>query len=90
MTPGFICRHVSAGAPVLRAVRDTPLDDDDSGWCCTCGQDDHETADYLLVNLDRYVMADRSLKAVLDSAINTIAERATCEHPWVIEAIEAI
>jgi len=74
---------------VLRAVRDTPLDDDDSGRCFACGQDGHETEDYLLVNLDRYARADQNLKDVLGSAINTVSRRDAIGQPWIIEEVAA-
>lgn len=83
--PGIICRHISLGAAVLRAVRDEPLDENDSGWALACGQDDHLTKDYLIVDLDRYASKDISLVEILALPVNTLAVRANKNQPWVIE-----
>lgn len=90
MMPGFVCRHVSAGAPVLRAVHDEPLDADDSGWSLTCGRDAHQTEDYLIVNLERYAASDESVRTVLASPVNTLAYRSRQDQPWVVEDVESV
>lgn len=87
MTPGFTCRHVHAGAPVLRAVRDEPLDSNDSGWALVCGGYDHVDEDYMIVDLDRYVSQDESLVTVMELPPNTVACRAQEHQPWVVEAL---
>jgi hypothetical protein len=36
----IVCEHIASdGAPINRAVHDTPLSDEDSGWQFSCGQD---------------------------------------------------
>lgn len=87
MMPGFTCCHVSAGAPVLRALHDEPLDENDSGWSLTCGRSDHATADYRLVNVERLTELDRSLESVLALPVNTLAHRSGKDQPWVIEPV---
>ena len=85
MRPGFICKHVSAGAPILSAVRDEPIDEIDSGWSLLCGRPDHAYEDYLTVNLDRYESRDATLVEVLDLPPYTVCVRTQHGQPWVIE-----
>lgn len=85
MKPGIICCHISTGAPVLRAVRDEPQDENDSGWALACGQDDHITKDYLIVDLDRHASKDETLVEILELPVNTLAVRAGKDQPWIIE-----
>lgn len=87
MMPGFTCCHVSAGDPVLRALHDEPLDEDDSGWSLTCGRSDHATTDYRLVNVERLTELDRSLESVFALPVNTLAHRSGKDQPWVIEPV---
>lgn len=84
MTPGFTCRHVHLGAPILRAVRDEPLDENDSGWALVCGAD-HMPEEFMIVDLDRYVSRDMSLVELLDLPPYTVAVRVEQDQPWVIE-----
>ena len=85
MTPGCICKHVSAGASILRAVRDAPTCTNDSGWALVCERVGHVSEDYLLVNLDNYQSRDQSLVDVLDLPRYTVAARTREDLPWVIE-----
>ena len=85
MTPGCICKHVSAGASILRAVRDMPTITNDSGWSLVCHRVDHVSADYLTVNLDTYQSHDLSLADVLELPPYTVAARTRADRPWVIE-----
>ncbi len=85
MMPGFICSHVSAGAPILYASHDEPIDEDDSGWQLMCGAEDHVTADFLVVNVERYATLDETLRDLLSLPVNTTALRVGKDQPWVIE-----
>lgn len=40
----MVCVHVARGAPILRAIRDEPLEEADSGWqfLCNSGEDERE------------------------------------------------
>lgn len=83
MTPGCICKHVSAGASILRAVRDALTCTNDSGSALVCDRVGHVTADYLVVNLDNYYSRDQSLVDVLD--LPPYTARTSEDLPWVIE-----
>jgi hypothetical protein len=50
-----------------------------------CGAADHVTADYLIVNVERYAASDDSLRDVLALPVNTSAQRSHKDQPWVIE-----
>ena len=86
MTLGFICKHVRAGASILRAVHDRPRDENDTGWALVCARVDHVDADYLIVDLDGFQSRDPSLVEVLDLPLYTVAARNREDKPWVIEA----
>mgnify|MGYP000953428328 CR=1 FL=1 len=85
MTSGRICKHVRAGASILRAVRDVPVYTNDSGWALVCERVGHVNADYLPINLDKYQSRDQSLAEILSLPTYTVAARTSDDRPWMIE-----
>ncbi len=55
----IICTHCAKGGlPILRAVRDAPVADEDSGWQFTCGGILHSSEDAQLWSVDEVIQND--------------------------------
>ena len=79
----FICIHTSKmQEPILMAVRDEPIDEEDSGWVFSCLREDHVNEDWQLVLPNRYFAADPSLRDLLTMPVGYIAVRQAPDQPW--------
>jgi hypothetical protein len=81
----IVCSHVARDhAPILRAVRDEPEMDEDSGWQFLCDKN-NENSDEAQVWLVCEVLEDHpSLSEIIESPPGTIATRLHESEPWQI------
>ena len=79
-----VCSHVSSRThPILRAVRDEPEMDEDSGWQFLCGSGEEEDAFKAQVWLvSEIIEFDPTLKAIIDASPGTVATRKAANEPW--------
>ena len=79
----IVCSHVVAGEPILRAVRDEPMDAADSGWqfLCNSGADENiENAQ--LWSVTQVTERDSSLLTFINSPVGTTMSRADANSEW--------
>lgn len=81
----MICNHVFDGAPILKAVKDAPLDDTDSGWQCHCNKVDHtQETSAKFISVRELLEIEPSLQLHMDSPIGTVLERDGPSNAWRI------
>lgn len=82
----ILCSHVAEGAfPILRAVRDEPEMDEDSGWQFLCCQFEEEDPDSAKVWLICEVLEnDPTLLDYIDLPPGTVLTRQNKQEPWSI------
>lgn len=79
----IVCSHVVAGEPILRAVREEPMDPADSGWqfLCNSGADENiENAQLWTVN--QVTERDPSLLTFINSPVGTTMSRSDATSDW--------
>ena len=81
----IICNHVFDGAPILAALRDAPLDSDDSGWQFHCNKVNHnddgpEVAK--VISIEQIIDFDESLQKILTLPIGTVLRRKSSTDLW--------
>ncbi len=83
----IVCSHIAKeNLPVLRAVRDEPIESTDSGWQFTCGINEHEDPDTGLVWLVEEVLDfDQSLRPFIEMPVGTVLTRSDVESSWTVE-----
>lgn len=82
----MICSHIIRnGFPILRAQRDEPLDEIDSGWqfLCNIGHDE-ATEGAQIWSIKSVIKYEPSLQGMLDQPIGTILDRKNIKSPWII------
>ncbi len=85
----FICVHTARfEEPILRVTHDEPVDDQDSGWCFSCGRGGHSDDEWLMVLPNRYFAADPSLRDVLTMPFGHSADRQRPDQPWEMQQLE--
>lgn len=86
----IICSHVAKeNLPILRAVRDEPMDPTFSGWQFTCGLNEHENTDTGLIWLVEEVLnLDQSLRPFIEMPVGTALTRGDAESSWTVERNE--
>lgn len=80
----IVCPHAaSRELPILRARKDHPLDDADSGWqfLCYSGIDENED-DAQVWAIDSVLRLEPSLRPFLDMPAGTVLERSTGGSTW--------
>jgi len=79
----FICRHITDGYPVLAFAHD-----EDGDLHFTCGGQEHEEIDWLIIGLSHLLEQVRSmdLPPVIDAGF--CAERDSPGATWSVEPIE--
>jgi|LakMenEpi03Aug12_release.lakeMendotaPanAssembly.Ray.scaffolds.fasta_scaffold1119348_1 hypothetical protein len=84
----IVCSHISRRThPILRAVRDEPEIDEDSGWqflCCSGEEEDSDKAQVWLVS--EVVEFDPTLKTIIGLKPGTVAMRKAANEPWEISS----
>ncbi|MBL9008565.1 MAG: DUF2185 domain-containing protein [Myxococcales bacterium] len=79
----IVCEHIAeAGCPILRALRDEPVVDEDSGWQFTCGADGHTDETGRVWSLSEVISHDDSLADLIQLPVGTSAVRARQDSPW--------
>lgn len=79
----IVCSHVVAGEPILRAIRDEPMDSADSGWqfLCDSGADENiENAQ--LWSVTQVTERDPSLLTFINSPVGTTMSRPDTNSEW--------
>ena len=79
----IVCAHVADGEPILRAIRDNPMDPDDSGWqfLCDSGADEH-IEDAQIWSVTQVVEREPSLLAFINSPVGTPITRTDVNSQW--------
>ncbi len=82
----IVCSHIAQGQlPVLRAVRDEPEIEEDSGWQFLCSGAEDENPDEAEVWLVcEIVKSDPSIIEIIDAPPGTIVTRTSINEPWLI------
>ena len=83
----IVCSHVAIDEdPILRAVRDAPVDPADSGWQFTCGRDEHTNDDEAQVwSLNHVVRNDASVREILEAPVGSRMTRREMKSNWEVE-----
>jgi hypothetical protein len=82
----IVCGHVASGRfPILRAKRDEPLNEVDSGWqfLCDSGLEEREE-DAKVWSINDVLRFDPSIRGILVFPPGTLFVRKDKESPWVI------
>jgi hypothetical protein len=82
----IVCKHVASQEfPILRAVRDEPTIEEDSGWqflCNSGAKEDHSTA--RTCGIFEVLDLEPSLKMYINEPVGTVLVRANKDKPWVM------
>lgn len=79
----IVCEHIAeAGCPILRACRDEPVVDEDSGWQFTCGADGHTDQTGRVWSLSEVISHDDSLVDVIGLPVGTAVTRSVRGGLW--------
>lgn len=80
----ILCEHVAnKGFPILRAIKDEPLEDTDSGWQFICNSGEPEDEDKAQVwAISEVLEIEPSLTEYLDESPGTVLERENIESHW--------
>lgn len=82
----IICSHIiKQQKPILRAERDEPVRQEDSGWQFTCGADGHDESNALVTSLSEVLSLDDSLADYVSLPVGTVIGRKYAAVPWHIE-----
>jgi hypothetical protein len=79
----IVCEHVANGCPILRAVKDEPLEPADSGWQFVCNsgvRENEETAKVWAVH--EVLEVEPTLAAFIEKPAGTILERKSANASW--------
>jgi hypothetical protein len=81
----IVCVHIAQGAPILRAIRDEPLDEADSGWqfVCDSGEEERE-AEAQVWALKNVVKDDDALASFVERPVGTVLRRLSQRDPWML------
>lgn len=81
-----ICSHIAAGQlPILLAVRDEPISDEDSGWQFLCNLHEDEDDDRAQVwSINEVVEYEPSLSQFVEYPVGTKLYRQNAESDWVL------
>ncbi len=84
----IVCRHVAEEhLPILRAVRDEPTMEEDSGWQFLCGSNHSENPEMAKVWLICEVLdREPSLSAFIDRPLGTILTRKDSASDWELQS----
>jgi len=82
----IVCSHVAEGlAPILRAVRDEPEFEEDSGWQFRCGDVDDGDSDNAKVWLVCEIIDEEpSLRDYLGEPPGTVITRKNKQDSWLV------
>lgn len=79
----MICNHVFDGAAILKAAKDAPLDDTDSGWQCHCNRVDHtQETSAKFISIQELLEMEPSLEPFLAWPVGTVLERNDPSQEW--------
>ncbi|MGI8908475.1 MAG: immunity protein Imm33 domain-containing protein [Candidatus Sumerlaeaceae bacterium] len=83
----ILCTHVARERlPILRAIRDEPETEEDSGWQFHCGLDCHDNPDdaevWLVFEVLNY---DPSLNKIITCQHGSVATRSSEAESWSIQ-----
>ena len=80
----ILCEHVAnEGFPILRAIRDEPLEDADSGWQFVCDSGKSEDEDNAQVwAISEVLEIEPSLTEYIDESPGTVLERKNKDSQW--------
>lgn len=82
----IVCAHVAAdGDPILLAVRDEPVSEDDSGWQFLCGREHTDTDEVHVWALQEVLELEPSLAPHLALRAGTVISRDEVDEPWAVE-----
>jgi hypothetical protein len=77
MSAVILCSHVFEGThPILRAVRDEPTDERDSGWQVLCNVHEHHDDDGKLCSVSNLI----KLEPTLEDFVNVTHEVTLVRH----------
>ncbi len=81
----IVCSHVAEdGYPILLAIRDEPLDRDDSGWQFLCNSGETEDEGLAQVwALGEVLEAEATLKNIISQPPGSRFERNDTNSPWI-------
>lgn len=80
----FVCEHVAElGYPVLRAKRDEPISDEDTGWQFLCNRHKPEKRP-LIWALEEIIAHDASLEEYVDCPAGTEISRLEKNSVWQV------
>jgi len=79
----IVCSHVVAGEPILRAMRDEPMDAADSGWQFLCDYGaDEDIKNAQLWSVAQVTERDSTLLSFINSPVGTSMVRADANSHW--------
>jgi hypothetical protein len=79
----MVCIHVSRGQrPILRAEREEPASQEDSGWQFLCGPGPHKQEEAQVWTMSEVLAKDQTLAAYLDMPAGTLLLRASAGSRW--------
>jgi hypothetical protein len=77
----IVCTHVAEGGfPILRAIRDEPVEPEDSGWQFTCNLD-HTRAGAKVWSIADVLRFDESVAPLLNAPCGSAFIREGAQHP---------
>lgn len=81
----LVCAEVAANDdPILLAVRDQPIGEDDSGWQFLCGREHAETDEAHVWALQEVLELEPSLAPHLELRPGTLLSREEVDEPWMV------
>lgn len=79
----IVCEHIAeAGCPILHALRDEPVVDEDSGWQFTCGASGHTDETGRVWSLSKEISHDDLLVDVIGLPAGSSVVRTRLSSPW--------
>jgi len=82
----IVCDHVALfDEPILRAVRDEPLEEVDSGWQFLCGGDSHSTNAKIWA-VHEVLSREPTLAPFIDLPPGTSLWRESAQDEWNVES----
>jgi len=80
----IVCSHVAVdGDAILRAMRNEPIQAEDSGWQFMCGRREHDDEDDAQVwSISHVLREERTLQDLLNEPAGTTWVRKKITAPW--------
>ena len=79
----IVCSHVAEGVPIVRAIRDEPLEAADSGWQFLCARSHADSINEAQVwSLSDVTGVAPSLLAFINAPVGTRLWRRDERSPW--------